>query len=62
MVYSNLSKIDLFGDLKTSNDMVNSKEVFEDMIHNYHEHYALFCSPEILSFTMEPTHEPQNKA
>ena len=34
MAYSNLSKLDFFGDLKTSNDMVNSKVGFEDMIHN----------------------------
>ena len=45
MAYSNLSKLGFFGDLKTSNDMVNSKAVFEDMIHNEHEHYAQFCGP-----------------
>ena len=45
MAYSNLSKLDFFGDLKTSNDMVNSKSGFEDMIHNEHDHYAQFCSP-----------------
>ena len=45
MAYSNPSKLDLFGDLKTSNDMVNSKEGFEDMIHNNHEHCAQFCGP-----------------
>ena len=45
MAYSNLSKLDFFGDLKTSNYMVNSKARFEDMIHNEHEHYAQFCGP-----------------
>ena len=40
MAYSNLSKIDFFGDLKTSNDMVNIKVGLEDMIHNEHDHYA----------------------
>ena len=40
IAYYNLSKLDFFGDLKTSNYMVNSKAGFEDMIHNEHEHYA----------------------
>ena len=43
MPYSNLFNIDFFGDLKTSNDVVNSKAGFEDMIHNEHEPYAQFC-------------------
>ena len=42
MAYSNLSKLDFFGDLKTSHDMVNSMAGFEDIIHNEHGHYAQF--------------------
>ena len=45
MAYSNLSKLDFFGDLKTSNDMVNSKAWYEDMIQNEHEHYSQLCGP-----------------
>ena len=45
MEYSNLFKIDFFGDLKTSNDMVNSKAGFQDMIHYENEHYSQFCNP-----------------
>ena len=45
MAYSNLTMLDLFGDLQTSNDMINGKNGYESMVNNEFEHYTQFCGP-----------------
>ena len=45
MAYSNLSMLDFFGDLQTSNEMINGKNGYESIVKNEFEHYAQFCGP-----------------
>ena len=37
--------LDLFGDLQTSNDMINSNNGYELMVKNEFEHYTQFYGP-----------------
>ena len=43
MAYSNLTMIDFFLDLQTSNDMINGKNGYESMVKN--AFYTQFCGP-----------------
>ena len=45
MAYSNLTMIDFFRDLITSNDMINGKNGYESMVKNDFEHYTQYCGP-----------------
>ena len=38
MAYSNLTMLDFFGDLQTSNDMINGNNGYESMVKNEFEH------------------------
>ena len=45
IAYYNLSQLDFFGDLRTSNDMINGKHGYEKMFTNKFEHFSQFCGP-----------------
>ena len=45
MAYYNLTMLAFFGDLQTSNDMLNGKNGYESMVKNKFEHYTQFCGP-----------------
>ena len=45
MSCTNLSTLNLFGDLQTSKDRISGKNGFENMIKNEYEHYTQLCGP-----------------
>ena len=45
MAYSNLTMLDFFGDIQTSNYIINDKNGYESMVKNEFEYYTKFCGP-----------------
>ena len=45
MAYSNRSQLDFFGDLRTSDEMVNGTHGYVNMFSNEFEHFSRFCGP-----------------
>ena len=45
MAYYNLTMLDFFGDIQTSNYMINGKNGYELMFKDEFEHYTQFCGP-----------------
>ena len=45
MAYSNLSQLNFFGDLRTSNEMMNDTKGYVNMFSNEFEHFSKFCGP-----------------
>ena len=61
MAYSNLSTLDLFGDLQTLNNMNGGKNIFENMINNEYEHYTQFCGTCVSSSENQNLYNSQKK-
>ena len=45
MAYSNITMIDFFEDIQTSNDIINGKNGYKSRVKNEFEYYTKFCGP-----------------
>ena len=59
MAYSNLTMLDFFGDLKTSNNIINGKNGYELMVKN--EFYTQFCCPCVVTVENENMYNDQKE-
>ena len=59
MAYSNLTMLDFFGDLKTSNNTINGKNGYESMVKN--EFYTQFCGPYVVTVENENMYNAQKE-
>ena len=53
--------LELFGDLQTSNDMINGKNGYEYMVKNEFEHCTQFCGPCVGTMENENLSNSQNE-